>query len=498
MLINGQHIRFSITFNAPPLSYIYKSFTVTDKILDGLSFNDTDSFVKINDIIVPGYYFLYDENNNIKCFINNITGNDSNIIEVILDTVIKDKTKLINGSFSNTAFMYVNDDEHLLNQSNECSVQLIMPSQNELIIAPESQHIYTSFSDNKNILCNFKFIGISTENADSYIIQATIIDGYTFDENSTTITVSDSDELITTLVLNSYTPSVVFAYNEETKILLITILNSTEINNKLVNICLAMKPISAPLYNEVNNLILSLYYNNTQSKVIDQKTSLITLTKPITLIKSCDKYEKKLDTTTMIYYTLSFIVPENTKSLYYVSFTISDTLDKCLAFDLSHSTVLSDNHKIESVIIYPKDKSTGTIDITFRNYGELSGKKISVKIACYIYDLSLTPQNNIIYNDAVLTPNSNILLSSTSNKISIILKKYEEISSRNKIISSIATIEKSNSLILSEQAQLILKADGISIDENDKNEIRNSVNRIVNASSMLEHIMYQCLDEVEY
>lgn len=498
MLINGQHIKFSITFSAPPLSDIYKSFTVTDNLIDGLSFIDTDSVVKINGSIVAGYYFLYDENNNIKCFINNIENTTDNLIEVILDTIIIDKSKIINNNFSNTAFMYVNDDEYLENTSNECSVQLKMPSQNELIISPESQHISSVFSYEADLFCDFKFFGIPVQSAATYVVQTQLIDGYTFDENSTLVSVRNIEESIETFALNNFVPKVTYEYNDVTKMLTTTIINSNEISNKLVNINLAMKPETVPKYNEVNNLVIELFYNMPRSKIIDIKTSSIILREPINLVKSCDKFEKKLDTNTMIYYTLSFTAPKDDNNLDYICFIITDTLHECLAFDLTHSTVLCENVDIQSSIIFPEDKSTGTIDIMFRNYDELYGKNISIRIACYIRDVSLTPKDNILYNDAVITPNSNMQLRSASNKIAIRLRKYDEIKPRNDIISSVASIERSNSFILAGEADIIRRSKGISIKGNEINSIRNSVKRIINTSSMLEHIMYQCLDDTEY
>ena len=63
-----------------------------------------------------------------------------------------------NTCWNRSRFMYVNNDKFLESTSNECNVQLKMPSQNELIITPESQRISTFISENKNIISSIASI----------------------------------------------------------------------------------------------------------------------------------------------------------------------------------------------------------------------------------------------------------------------------------------------------------------------------------------------------
>ncbi|MDY5913294.1 MAG: hypothetical protein SPJ62_15080 [Inconstantimicrobium porci] len=109
--------------------------------------------------------------------------------------------------------------------------------------------------------------------------------------------------------------------------------------------------------------------------------------------------------------------------------------------------------------------------------------------------------------------NNDKFLESTSNECNVQLKMPSQneliitpesqristfISENKNIISSIASIERSNSSILSGEADLLSSSKKITSKENEINLVRDSIKSLINASSMLEHILCQDLEECEY
>ena len=109
--------------------------------------------------------------------------------------------------------------------------------------------------------------------------------------------------------------------------------------------------------------------------------------------------------------------------------------------------------------------------------------------------------------------NNDKFLESTSNECNVQLKMPSQnelistpesqristfISENKNIISSIASIERSNSSILSGEADLLSSSKKITSKENEINLVRDSIKSPINASSMLEHILCQDLEECEY
>lgn len=506
-LSNGTPINFYISFDAPLNNEVYQSFKIIDKLAEGITFDEYNTFIKVGDSVIPNWNFEYSESNRILAI--NIYNSDftagKNIQTTVATKLIdKDKINKETLTLTNAAEVLVNENLSLVTVSSEVKVEFKEVEDGEIIVSPGSQNqIIQSVKDNK---ASFS-VWFNTVNYDSdhekYNVITTLPEGMTFVEEDSSVILEEKTNNSLRVINEKFNAEssenlkleVTYSYEKATRKLLITINNLPEFYGDKIDVKIATR-----IEDESKDKItfkVQLGFNNDPSKISDTKDIVVDFIELLSIAETVDSSSKMLKNGTPILYTATFKVPDNTGSINYAIFKITDNLPNGLAFDLKGSSVkTSDGISLEGNISYPKDGDTGLIVIEFKNYSSLKGKNVLVNIATFLENKDKLPDDLTILNQVGLIINGEISSEILSKAVKVKFLTQEDLDRQQaltNVIESVSLVEQGLASILYAEGDNIKIAKKLGEDIDDIIKVNKSVDDITSSITMLEQLLIKKL-----
>lgn len=397
---------------------------------------------------------------------------------------------------NDAVFNYYSSGANLESQSNVVSIRNQVPEALPISKTPTTQ--YKPLLNDTPVIFNAYFI---TPNDNSFFQDFKLMDqlhpGLALDLTNTTLVAYPNTPLMFTSNVDPTTNTVSIEFP-----------NTAESTGKLIILTLATVVLDTTkiLLDPATNTLL---IKNTIDLIINADEDLkstsneasvvfhIPLPPSLPITKMPLEQTQPLVSGTPILFSAHFTAPAEIRV--YNNFTLEDSLDSSLTFDLENTKVIADGN-IPIPFTSFVDPTSNTVTIDFLNNSLIAGKDITATLATTLSDITKVPSSLLIENEINLTLINIPLTKSTSNRVTVRFSKSTPPRQQAviDIIESVALIQAALSHILNAEGEKLQKI--INLPDSSPDvlvQTNHSVQAMVTKITTLEMLLQNKLELFE-